>query len=368
MVLPAFVAIEQALQDAGGRVSYQAFGAAFRAPPPPPSFIFGTLPGFLAPDLFGETEIGGVGCYRLHDAQVIFDGIILQRGTALWSLALNHPLGHVRAVLSAQAAGWASLPVRRIAGQVAVIHGPGFDIFGHWLIDFLPRLYGLHRAGVDIADIKFVLPVQTPGFARSLLERIGIPAENLIWHDQKAERLEPDALIVPSLFRLRSRFHPLMVAATRFWLDRVAGGGAPGPTGRRLFVSRKRVASARMLRNRADIEARAMGEGYEIVAPETMTLPEQITLFGAARHILGEYGSGLHGSLFAPPGTTVCALRGTSHHPGFAQSGLAERFGHTVGYVFGATPEHAGDHEFSIDTGAFDAALSAMQAWSVIAS
>ncbi len=359
MVLPDLVPLEAASK------TYQEFGARFRAPPTPPCFTFGTLPGFLAPDLYSETEIGSVGCTTLHTAEVIFDGIIMQDGAALWSLSLNHPRAHVQAVLSGQAAGWANLPVRRVEGQAAIIHGPGFDIFGHWLTDFLPRLYALHLAGIDIQKIKLMLPASSPRFVRQFLSLIGVPGENLVWHDQRAERLMPDELVMPSLFRLRSRFHPLFVQATHFWLERFAAhAGLPDQamTDRRLFISRARLSGARRLRERAAIEARAIQAGYELVFPETMSLSQQIQIFRSASRVLGEYGSGLHGSIFAPPGSVICALRGTSHHPGFAQSGLAERSRQPMGYVFGSSPQHAGDHEFSIDVAAFEHGLAAVEA------
>ena len=366
MVPADILPIETAHQRNDGLVSYTKFAGPSVSPPRPPCFIFGAMPGCLAPDLYGQAETGEVGCYRLHEAQLTFDAIILHHGAALWSLALNHPLPHVQAVMSAQAAGWAELPVRRIAGQAAILHGPGFDIFGHWLIDFLPRLYGLHLAGFNIETLRLVLPAATPDFARHILNRIGIPSENLVWHDQHAERIAPDELLVPTLFRLRSRFHPLVVAATRFWRDRFCGdedGWRADGGDRRIFVSRRRLSSARVVHNRVAIEARAAAAGYEIVFPEALSLFEQIRLFRSATCILGEYGSGLHGSIFARPGTVLCALRGTSHHPGFAQSGLAERFDQNIGYVFGETPEHAGDHAFSIDMAAFEDALAAADCW-----
>ena len=366
MVRAEILPIDTAIERKDGLVSYEAFADPSCTPAPPPRFTFGSLPGYLAPDLYGQMEIGGVGCYRLRDAQLTFDAIILQRGAAFWSLALNHPRGHVEAVMGAQAAGWADMPVRRIAGRAAILHGPGFDIFGHWLIDFLPRLYGLHLAGVDIETIRLILPAATPHFARHTLAMIGIPEQNLVWHDQRAERIAADELVVPTLFRLRSRFHPLFADATRFWQNRLIGRTElpnMDGRGRPVFVSRNGVPSARRLLNRAAIESRAATAGYEIVSPQTLSLPQQIGLFRSATRIMGEYGSGLHGSIFAPPGTMICALRGTSHHPGFAQSGLAERFGQKIGYVFGATPEHAGDCEFEIDMAAFENALHATDAW-----
>jgi capsular polysaccharide biosynthesis protein len=354
--------IEQCVTHNDGLVSYQEFGGALYTPPPPPCFIFGTLPGYLAPDLYAETQLGPVGCYRLRDAQVVFDGVMLLRGAALWSLALNHPRAHVQSVMSVQASGWADLPVRRVEGRAAIIHGPGFDIFGHWLVDFLPRLYGLQCAGLDIETLAFILPVATPRFAQEYLRAVGIKDRNVVWHDQTAERIAVDELVVPTLFRLRSRFHPLFGAATRFWSDRL-GADVSGPVGRRIFVSRCHLGGGRQMRERGAIEACAEAAGYEIVSPESMSAVQQIQLFRAATHIVGEYGSGLHGSIFSPPGSVVCALRGTSHHPGFAQSGLAERMGQHIGYVFGETPEHAGDHEFKIDMSAFRNALSAIEFW-----
>jgi capsular polysaccharide biosynthesis protein len=363
--------LDQCATRGDGRVTYEEFGGKVHTPPAPPCFIFGTLPGYLAPDLYGEAKIGGVGCYRLRDAQVVFDGIMLAQGAALWSLALNHPRPHVHAVMSAQARGWADLPVRRVVGQAAIIHGPGFDIFGHWLVDFLPRLYGLTCAGHNIETMTFILPSSTPLFARTYLRAIGVKDENIVWHDQLGERIAADELVVPTLFRLRNRFHPAFVPATRFWSDRLGSIEACTPAGgdqRRIFVSRSRLGGARQLRLRGAIETCAAAAGYEVVFPETMSVEQQIRLFRSARHIVGEYGSGMHGSIFARPGSVICALRGTSHHPGFAQSGLAERFGQKIGYVFGETPEHAGDHPFEIEIDAFKSALSATQAWASVNS
>ena len=364
MSLPEMKEIGQACGIAGSGISYQEFDPPSRMAPTPPRFIFGTLPGYLAPDLYSEFDLGGVGCYRLHDTKVTFDAILLHKGVALWSLGLNHPEPHVRAILSAQAAGWASLPVRHVQGRAALIHGPGFDIFGHWLIDFLPRLYTLHLFGIEIETLRFILPAGTPGFARTYLRLIGIQETNLIWHDQLRETIQAEELLVPTLFRLRSRFNPLFGAATRFWLGRFAEHAKlpePGETGDRLFVSRARSGGGRTLRARAEIEARAAASGYRIVCPELLSIPDQISMFRAASRIIGEYGSGLHGTMFSPQGAVICALRGTSHHPGFAQSGLAERFGHRLGYVFGQTPEHANEQEISIAIEDFSRAMAIIE-------
>ena len=366
MTLPDFQTIEAAAERTDGRVVYQAFAPAQRAPAPPPLFTFGPLPGYLAQDLYAEWEIGAVGCYRLRDARLTWDAIALIGNEVLWSHALNHPEHHVRSVLERNVPGWASVRLRHVPGQAAIIHGPGFDVFGHWLIDFLPRLYVLRRAGLKIEALTFVLPTAMPGYAHEFLRLIGIPEGNMLFYDQKTELVQAEEFLVPTVLRLKNRFHPLIVAATRFWLDRFRqnAGILETPNAKeRIFVSRRNHLSHRRLASRKKFEAIAQDAGYAIVHPQDLTLADQVRLFASAGRIVGEYGSALHSAIFAPEGTFVCALRGTSHHPGFAQSGLAERFGHRLGYVFGPTPEHAADAPFDIAEGAFITALEAIDLW-----
>jgi len=336
---------------------------ATRTPAPRPSFTFGTFPDFLAPDLYSDFDVPGMRCYWLRDTRVTFDAILVHRGQPLWSLALNHPADHVGRALAAHVPDLAALPVRRIAGRAAIIHGPGFHVFGHWLVDFLPRLYVMRRAGLNIDELKIILPRNVARFAQEFLWLIGIQPENIVWHDHKTELLQPDELIVPTVLRLANRFGTSFKAATYFWLERFcrkAGLVEEPCAGRNLYISRGMHPSNRQFRFREEIENLAMQAGYDLVYPERLALPQQVRLFRSATRVIGEYGSGLHSTMFSPPGAAICALRGTSHHPGFAQSGLAERFGQSCGYVFGLTPEFAEDQDVAIDKGAFGRALEAM--------
>lgn len=362
----AVISLEDAARDPARPVSYTEFAVASRGPPQSPAFLFGPFPSYLAPDLFSEFEIPAVGCYHLREAQVSFDAVILLQGQPLWSLALNHPDYYVPEILARNVPNLYHLRVRHIAGQAAIIHGPGYNVFGHWLADFLPRLYVLRRAGLDIGALKFILPRDLDTFALEFLKLIGIQAENLVWHDQNEELLQPDELIVPTVMRLGNRFNPLVATASRFWVERVlAHSGVTLGTarGRKLFVSRGQNQYSRTIASREVIEARAAAAGYEIVYPERLGLAEQIALFRSAGRIIGEYGSGLHGAIHAPAGAAICALRGTSHHPGFIQSGLAEGFGHHIGYVFGETPRFAQHQIVTIDEDEFSRALAAMEVW-----
>jgi capsular polysaccharide biosynthesis protein len=119
---------------------------------------------------------------------------------------------------------------------------------------------------------------------------------------------------------------------------------------------------ARKLLNRRAIEQLAADAGFEVVRPERFSLTDQMAMFAGAKCIVGEYGSGLHGSLFASAGTMVCALRAAAPHPGFLQSGLCQAMDQKIGYVFGAVSENDDfAQQFSISEADFRCALQLME-------
>jgi hypothetical protein len=42
-------------------------------------------------------------------------------------------------------------------------------MYGHWLVDYLPRLINLRMIGRDLGTLRFLLPSDLPAFARSFL-------------------------------------------------------------------------------------------------------------------------------------------------------------------------------------------------------
>lgn len=327
---------------------------------PAPRFMFGPLPDHLTRSMFGSLRMNAVGCYAIRNGRVGYDGIALHEDTALSSPALNHGEEYVREKLTAQAraTGW---PVpRRVAGQAACIHGPGYNVYGHWLVDFLPRLHVLQASGYDIFNLRYILPDDCPAVALSLLHLIGIPASHLLPYDHAREQVQVDELLVPTHLRTGNRLHSLFAGATKAWIDRIVPEQSLARPDRLLFVSRKNFPSGRVLRNRAAIETLAQDAGFDIVQPEALAVPEQIALFRAARLVLGEYGSGLHGTIYGTPALQCCALRGTPHWLGFIQSSLAHAFGQSIGYVFGDAPTHAITYTFDIYEDDFRRALECL--------
>jgi capsular polysaccharide biosynthesis protein len=333
------------------RIGFHCLAPAARSVPPAPLFVLGPANAVVQRELFGQMETGAVGCYAIDDAVVAPTGIAMAGGVAFASASFIHPAHHVATVVARLRRE--DLPVRRVRDPVAVIYGPGHETYGHWLLDFLPRLWVLAACGHDLASLRFVIPPDLAPFARALLGLVGLVESQLVIYRYWREVLRADRLLMPTGLRLHNRMSPLFRQATDFWTARLggrcAGGGDPAA---KIFLSRSGAPGQRVLTNRALIETIARDHGYGIVFPESLALPAQAALFAGARTIVGEYGSALHGSVFAASGSVTCALRGNLRHPSFMQSGVASALGQSVGYVLGATE---GDiaQRFAIDPGDF---------------
>jgi capsular polysaccharide biosynthesis protein len=220
-------------------------------------------------------------------------------------------------------------------------------------------------AAFELSELLYVLPWDLPAFAIDLLHLLGIPNSRILRHDHDNEQLQFDEIVLPTVLRNANRLHSCFAAATEFWTSMLAFGKALPSTQSRLFVSRAGATSNRTLLNRSALEGIAVSQGFNLVYPEKLSIPEQIQLFRGAVQIVGEYGSALHNTMFSQSAAICVALRGTSHAPGFIQSSLARAFDQGIGYVFAPTPEHADEANFEIEEIDFRLALDCLKLWPV---
>jgi hypothetical protein len=197
--------------------------------------------------------------------------------------------------------------VQTISTPVVVVTGPGHRVYGHWLVEFIPRLMvAVMTLGEEIRDYEILLPSDTPDFAVRLCTLFFGPL-NFRLYDPNVIVLRCSELCVPS-FPLSAGhdFHP----AVRTLFDR----HRPAVRGRRKFsISRRRIEgkTAGTVKNFAQrdlFEELAKCYGYETLFPEEFTLIDQVALFGDAQVIVGEFGSALHNAVFSAPGTIVGAV------------------------------------------------------------
>jgi capsular polysaccharide biosynthesis protein len=349
--------------DPGGAVDFISLYPATSLIPAPPRFTYGTFGAELASGYFRHAHLWEIGVYRLRGFDIFGPFVMCKEGEPFFAPETNLHPAHIDQMVATSGDPRFPRPRQLVTGTAALITGPGYTVYGHWLSDFLPKLYLLQAIGYDIRRLHYLLPSDTPRFGRAWLELLGIPPENVISFDPTGALTWVEELLLPTIFHNGVRVSALLNNAAKFLLAQVnelAGRPAPVRQPRRIFLSRARASQSRPLLNRQRIEEIAGAAGLELVHPESLSLLEQVRLFGEASVLVGEYGSALHGSLFSAPGTTVCNLRGSLDHPGFIQSGIGHALRQPTGYVFGETDGQASDGRFTISEAAFAECLAAL--------
>lgn len=210
---------------------------------------------------------------------------------------------------------------------------PGFSVYGHWLIDILPRL-STARA-LDVPAAHLAAPVltewqQTFGrlFAYNLTERVKL---------RPGRMFHVERLVLPTHIKQNQ------------WLDRAAANATwaeladalrdqplgedldPEAYGDRLYVSRKNWKHGRALSNAEEVEAHLRRRGFSVVHPEELSLRAQMEIFARARRVIGEDGSGMHNTIFSPPGCHLTVLN--MHRVNIFHASIANAREHHLSYL-----------------------------------
>jgi hypothetical protein len=319
--------------------------------PKPPRFFFGRFPTGIAAQYFTNYRgLGPAGTFLIRNVQFHADYLMTHDSHAIICSELNiHPAHITQALLSIAGE---QRPIRKIDGRAAYILGPGHSIFGHWLVDHLPKLQVLANSGYDISSLIYLLPKSTPSWGLELLGIIGLKPEQFVFFDPDVEIVEIEEVILPTFLHNGIRFSPIFTAAiSSIRQAALAGLEYPSPPhqGARIYISRAKTSQSRPFLNRISSEAIAQEYGFQVCHPEQLSIRDQIRLFASAGSIVGEYGSAHHMSIFSAPGTVVCGIRGSAFHPGFIQNGIGGALSQPTGYIFGQTNEWDDRGEFSIE-------------------
>ena len=201
-----------------------------------------------------------------------------------------------------------------------LVFGPGSSIYGHWLLDFMPRIVIAQQLlGAALDDFVLPLPSDTPAWVVRMIHLFcGIEPARFRYYARHDDIVVCTRACIPSYAHSGRRgdyiLHPMM----RSFYARFGNPGARR-TKRRICISRRdqerqTLGTWRIFETREMMERMALARGYEIVQPELMSFPEQIELFRLANCILGEHGSGMHAAVFADPGTTVATVGAWNRH------------------------------------------------------
>ena len=272
------------------------------------------------------------------DVEKLLDGKMTDHGTALLPdrvfdrpKSARHRPDRPRA--------WRTDPTRKQMPAshpvLELVMSPGFTIYGHWLIDVLPRLLRIEQD----SRAPLLMP-RPPGFTSQLLEPLGIETESRVT-SYIGSVVYADELWV----RTQTKFGQLLdrpsaqhtwgllreaLARTRAAHEETAGSTGLEPADR-IYVSRARWSLGRSLLNHAEVEAHLSARGYLVLHPQDLSIAEQEGLFAGARHVIGEDGSGLHNIIYAREPMTVSVIDLARTNPFHAS--VANVMGHRVAHL-----------------------------------
>ncbi|MGJ4856040.1 DUF563 domain-containing protein [Labrys sp. La1] len=253
-----------------------------------------------------RATVDAIGCFLLRDIEVWRPGILVHGGQVVddANLSTNVALSVARADAGFPSRFGEQAAARRVDRPALVVAGPGYGIWGHWLAEFLPRVSIASQLLAPLRDEWIIpLPQDTPSWVEDLLlSACNVPRHAILRYAPGQERLLFARAVIPTFcFSGEYTFHPYMrefyrslapaagEARRRLCLSR----GGPGPSANRPF------------RQRDFFEENARRRGFEVIRPEELSLPDQIAMLSQACALIGEYGSAMHGSVFAGPGTVI---------------------------------------------------------------
>jgi GT2 family glycosyltransferase len=191
--------------------------------------------------------------------------------------------------------------------QIGMVVPPEMQgIYGHWLVDILPKFLILQK--FYGTNLRIILPKPADFFVEELLHAFNIPTLTL----KMISELENQVIKIVDTNDVRN-FDLLEVEAVSKLVSNICLPELVMETFDKIFISRDKIGksgeNSRSLINRAEIEDYFASRGFEIIHPESLSVFEQIYLFSKAEIVAGEAGSGLHNSIFMRHGRTLINLQ-----------------------------------------------------------
>jgi capsular polysaccharide biosynthesis protein len=202
---------------------------------------------------------------------------------------------------------WRPWPVHELDGTAVVLTTDGAGaLYYHWMLQLLPRIELLRRAGVDLDTIDyFVVNSVSRDYERESLARVGVPLDRVV-SSAEHPHIRAARLIVPSV--------PLYGGHIRRWMcsllrDQILPPDAARQpaSGRRYYIARS-DASYRRVRGEAAVIDLLGGYGFTPLEMTDLSLAEQAAAMAEAEVVVAPHGGGLTNIVFCSPGARVLEL------------------------------------------------------------
>ena len=194
-------------------------------------------------------------------------------------------------------------PLEKIDGKVAILSSLSTHVYYHWMIDVLPRLGIIQKAGINLEEIDwFVVNNTNKSFQQETLATLGIPNSKILTSDTHPH-IQAQEMIVPSypghldwvpwdtIEFLRDNFLTQPSSDYNHYPERI-------------YISRANASYRRVLNEDKVIDLLSQC-GFTTVYLEKMSIAEQARLFAHAKVIVAPHGAGLTNLVFCSPKTKL---------------------------------------------------------------
>lgn len=212
---------------------------------------------------------------------------------------------------------------RKVEGTAMLLgNSMGAHCYYHWMLDLLPKLGMLEKAGIDLSSIDHFLVREMNGsFHKETLERLGIDSSRII-ETKNDSYLQCDRLIC---LEFNNGINLKMNRFIPNWMKHLYPPQYPIGDRIKLYISRP-AGVRRGIANEAELIPLLEEAGYMVSAMEGMSVAEQSQLLARADVLISPHGGALTNMVFCRPGIQVVELFGRHVYPFYY--GLAQMCGH----------------------------------------
>jgi len=198
----------------------------------------------------------------------------------------------------------------------------GAHCYYHWMLDLLPKLGMLEKAGIKLSSIDhFLVREMNDSFHRQTLERLGIDAARVV-QTKNDQYLECDRLL---MVKFDNGINLKMNRFIPNWMKHLYPPKYPIGNRIKLYISRPQGVR-RGVANEAQLLPILRRAGFTIESMEGMSVVDQAQLLARADVLISPHGGALTNMVFCRPGIKVVELFGRHVYPFYY--GLAQMCGH----------------------------------------
>lgn len=196
--------------------------------------------------------------------------------------------------------------IKKIQNSVVVLStAEANNNYFHWMIELLPRVHLIERAGFKLDQINsYVINTEDRPYQKETLILLGIPEDKIVKPSQSLH-FKADQLIVPALVRgYKNQIIPQWACYYTRNLVLSQLSSSCSSQNRRIYISRKK-ANFRRIENEEEITDLLESYGFEILSLESFSVLDQAALFSQAEMIVAPHGAGLTNLIFCRPETKI---------------------------------------------------------------